>query len=343
MWSYLVTIELLNFKHMKRVVYLLVAVVSAFVFSSNVWSQGRVSLRINDGIGNVQLKFKIEESVSILMSEINRAESSNRSLELIGINMTQEARQQLRMLWDNVHFFCEENEVVERCLQTNRGYQIRNIPLIMKPVGERQDNVEYQEAVISFSKNGVITGFNLTLSMNMYSKVMQNTVEISDIRRRMEILDYVEYFRTSYNRKDIAFLKQVFSEDALIITGKVIKVRPSEVFPSGTKITYRKQTKQQYLTNLANAFKRTRYIHVTFDDIKIVSHPTKSDVYGVTVHQTWNASNYSDEGYVFMIWDFTNEYEPKIHVRTWQPDYLDKAKGQRMNPNDVFTLSDFSL
>lgn len=328
---------------MKKINLLLMAVVSAFVLSSNVWSQSRVSLRINDGIGNVPLKFKIEESVSALMSEINRAEINNRSLELSGLNLTSDARHQLRMLWDNVHFCCEENEIVERCLQTNRGYQVRNIPLVMKPVGERQDNVEYQEAVISFSKDGRITGFNLTLSMNMYSKVMQNTIEISDIRRRMEILDYVEYFRTSYNRKDISFLRQVFSEDALIITGKVIKVRPSEVFPSGNKITYRKQTKQQYLANLSAAFKRTKYIHVNFDDIKIVAHPTKSNVYGVTVHQSWNASNYSDEGYVFMIWDFTNEYEPKIHVRTWQPDYLDKAKGQRLNPNDVFTLGDFTL
>ena len=328
---------------MNKICLLLLAVVTAFAFSSDALAHGRVSLKINDGIGNVPLKFKIEESVSALMSEINRADDNNRSLDLYGMNLTQDARHQLKMLWENVHFYCEESEIVERCLQTNRGYQVRNIPLIMKPVGETLNKQEYQEAVISFSKEGKITGFNLTLSMNMYSKVMQNTMEITDVRRRMEILDYVEYFRTSYNRKDLSFLRQVFSEDALIITGKVIKVRPSEVFPSGTKITYRKQNKKQYLTNLAAAFKRNRYIHVNFDDIKIVAHPTKSNVYGVTVHQSWNASNYSDEGYVFMIWDFTNEYEPKIHVRTWQPDYLDKAKGVRMNPNDVFTLGDFTL
>ena len=328
---------------MNKISLLLLAVVAAFTFSSDVLAQRRVSLKINDGIGNVPLKFKIEESVSNLMCEINRAEANNRSLDLYGMNMTQDARHQLKTLWDNVHFYCDESEIVERCLQTNRGYQVRNIPLIMKPVGETLNKQEYQEAVISFSKEGKITGFNLTLSMNMYSKVMQNTMEITDVRRRMEILDYVEYFRTSYNRKDLSFLRQVFSEDALIITGKVIKVRPSEVFPSGTKITYRKQNKKQYLTNLAAAFKRNRYIHVNFDDIKIVAHPTKSNVYGVTVHQSWNASNYSDEGYVFMIWDFTNEYEPKIHVRTWQPDYLAKAKGVRMNPNDVFTLGDFTL
>ena len=179
--------------------------------------------------------------------------------------------------------------------------------------------------------------------MNMYAKVMQNKSEISDIRRRMQILDYVEHFRTAYNMKDMPFLQQVFSDDALIITGRVVKVEKSELFPQGNKVLYKKQTKQQYLSNLANAFKAAKYIKVNFDDIKVVAHPTKQNVYGVTLHQEWNTNRYSDEGIVFMIWDFTNEDQPKIHVRTWQPDWIDKEKGQRLNPNDVFSLSDFVL
>ena len=116
---------------MNKISLLLLAVVTAFAFSSDALAHGRVSLKINDGIGNVPLKFKIEESVSNLMCEINRAEANNRSLDLYGMNMTQDARHQLKTLWDNVHFYCDESEIVERCLQTNRGYQVRNIPLIM--------------------------------------------------------------------------------------------------------------------------------------------------------------------------------------------------------------------
>ena len=122
-----------------------------------------------------------------------------------------------------------------------------------------------------------------------------------------------------------------------------MKVQKSEVFPSGNKVVYKKQNKKQYLTNLGNAFKVAKYIKVNFDDIKVVAHPTKENVYGVTLHQEWNTNRYSDEGYVFMIWDFTNEDEPKIHVRTWQPDYIDKAKGQKLDPNEIFSLSDFVL
>ena len=132
---------------MNKISLLLLAVVTAFAFSSDALAHGRVSLKINDGIGNVPLKFKIEESASALMSEINRADDNNRSLDLYGMNLTQDARHQLKMLWENVHFYCEESEIVERCLQTNRGYQVRNIPLIMKPVGETLNKQEYQEAV----------------------------------------------------------------------------------------------------------------------------------------------------------------------------------------------------
>ena len=170
-----------------------------------------------------------------------------------------------------------------------------------------------------------------------------NRHEVSDIKDRMMILDYVEHFRTSYNQKDLNFLRQVFSDDALIITGRVIKTRRTDISPTGDKIIYTTQTKQQYLENLSRAFRSNAYIKVSFDNVVIVEHPTIKNIYGVTVHQKWNSSRYSDEGYVFMVWDFRKPDAPQIHVRTWQPEFVDKARGQRLSPNDVFTLGDFDL
>ena len=302
-----------------------------------------VKFTINDGISSGSIKKQMERNVSALLSELRAASAAQRSVNYEDVGITEEAKQQVDMLWMNIHFACEEPEVVERCLTTATGYQVRNIPLVMTPLDGETIKDDYQEAVINFDKQGKIVSFFFTIGMNMYSKVMQNSNEISDVRRRMAILDYVEHFRTAYNMKDMPFLQQVFSDDALIITGQVVKVQKSEVFPSGNKVIYKKQTKKQYLTNLGNAFRASKYIKVNFDDIKVVAHPTKDNVYGVTLHQEWNTNRYSDEGYVFMIWDFSNEDAPKIHVRTWQPDFIDKAKGQRLNPNDVFSLSDFVL
>jgi len=261
--------------------------------------------------------------------------------------MDTDAKDELNKLWQNDRFRCVEEEIVERVLTTHNGYQVRSIPLIVNSA-EGGEELGYQEAVINFNRQGVITSFYYTINPELYSKLrmgqMQNkNYEVTDIKDRMMILDYVEHFRTSYNQKDLRFLRQVFSDDALIITGKVVKVRKSEVMPSGNKVIYTTQTKQQYLDNLAKAFKSNSYIKVTFDDVVIVEHPTIHGIYGVTVHQKWNTARYSDEGYVFMVWDFRNPDMPQIHVRTWQPDYIDKARGQKLNPNDVFSLGDFDL
>jgi hypothetical protein len=322
--------------------YLLLAIV-AMTANIQVEAADAVKFYINDGISDSNAKKQMEQNVSALLTELGAAQEADRALDYSKVGITEEAKQQIDMLWINVHFMCDEAEIVERCLTTANGFQVRNIPLSLIAMPGETVKDDYQEAVINFDNGGKIVSFFFTIGMNMYSKVMQNSNEITDVRRRMAILDYVEHFRTAYNMKDMPFLQQVFSDDALIITGRVVKVQKSEIFPSGNRVIYKKQNKKQYLTNLGNAFKVAKYIKVNFDDIKVVAHPTKDNVYGVTLHQEWNTNRYSDEGYVFMIWDFSNEDEPKIHVRTWQPDYIDKAKGQRLNPNDVFSLSDFVL
>lgn len=308
----------------------------------------QVRLVIKDGTSNQQLKEKIERAVSVVMTEINRSQEKNvAKLELPQAYITKEAWQDLNKLWENEHFRCSEEEIVERLLTTRTGYQVRNIPLSVQAVGEGNE-LGYQEAVINFDNQGMITSVYYTINPELYSKLRMTQMsdkryEVTDIRDRMMILDYVEHFRTAYNQKDLRFLRQVFSDDALIITGRVIKVRKSEVAPSGNKVIYTSQTKQQYLNNLSRAFRTNSYIKVQFDNVMIVEHPTIHGIYGVTVHQKWNTARYSDEGYVFMVWDFRNPDLPQIHVRTWQPDYIDKSKGQKLSPNDVFTLGDFDL
>ena len=330
---------------MKKIISLFVL---TMVLSLQAMAYNQVKLVINDGISNQKLKEKMERAVSTVMTEINKSHELNIGvLDLPESCITKEANIELNKLWLNEHFRCVESEIVERLLTTRNGYQVRSIPLIVNASANGEE-LGYQEAVINFDRNGVITSFYYTINPELYSKLRMNQMsdkrfEVTDIRDRMMILDYVEHFRTSYNQKDLKFLRQVFSDDALIITGKVIKVGKTEMAPSGKKVVYTTQTKQQYLDNLNRAFRSNSYIKVQFDNVMIVEHPTIRGIYGVTVHQKWNAARYSDEGYVFMVWDFRNPDAPQIHVRTWQPDFIDKAKGQKLDPDDVFTLGDFDL
>ena len=302
---------------------------------------GAVRFSVSGGIYDNAVRTRIETSVSKLLTEVNSAQSSGRNINFSGLNLNQSVQKSMAMLWENSPFMCTDDEIVESCLTTPGGYQVRNIPLMMTPRKDREFNEnEYQEAVISFDRSGNIESFYLSINMNLYMNVIKSNLELTDLRRRQLILDYVEQFRTSYNTKDIDFLRQVFSDDALIITGKVIKQKPADGIKLPDKITYKKQSKKEYLTRLQSIYASNSYIKVTFDEIKVMRHPTNKDFYGVTLHQGYTSNRYHDDGYLFLLWDFRDESMPQIHVRTWQPD---KLNGERLPEDDIFTLSDFDI
>ena len=321
---------------MKKLLLIFLAALAAISVEAD-----NVTFSVSDGIDNAAIKSKIETSISRMLSEINAAQDAGRSLNFNAMgNIGTRVQQSMAMLWENCPFECMDEEIIEHCITTGSGYQVRNIPLLMKPTGEREfGEDEYQEAVISFDRQGNVESFYLSISMNLYMNVIKSNLELTDLRRRQLILDYVEQFRTAYNQKDINFLNQVFSDDALIITGKVINQKHAEGFTS-QKIQYNKQSKEQYIKNLRGVFARNSYIKVTFDEIEVMRHPVNPNFYGVTLLQGWTSGKYHDDGYLFLLWDFTNENAPQIHVRTWQPD---KIGGKPLPKDEVFSLSDFDI
>lgn len=337
MWSHLVSTQinhkLQSMNDMKKIFVILLSIMPLIAWAN-------VRMTISDGIDNAQIKGKMESTISAILTEVNKAQAEGRDLRLGAIGVPENVQVSMSMLWENSPFVCTDEEIVEHCLTTGSGYQIRNIPLEMRPVSDEEFNEsEYQEAVISFDKQGRLESFYLSISMNLYMNVVRGNKELTDLRRRQLILDYVEKFRTSYNQKDIHFLEQIFSDDALIITGKVIKQKKDHIaLPD--KIIYKKQTKQEYLTNLRRVFAVNSYIRVTFDEIKVMRHPVNPNFYGVTLHQGYTSNNYHDEGYLFLLWDFTDEDMPQIHVRTWQPDQIN---GGRIPEDEIFSLSDFDI
>lgn len=314
-----------------------------FLFVTQLMHAG-VTVKISDGIEDGSVKQKMETVMSAFLTEVNTAQPANRSINFRNLGIAVPVQESISMLWENSPFQCTDEEIVEICIITGSGYQVRNIPLMMCPTDKSFNEEEYQEAVFSFDRQGNLESFYLTLSLNLYMNVIKSNKEVTDLRRRQLILDYVEHFRTSYNQKDLAFLNQVFSDDALIITGKVIK-QSKDGIRLPDKIEYKKQSKQEYLNNLKRNFANNKYIKVTFDEIEVMRHPVNADFYGVTLHQGYTSSNYHDDGYLFLLWDFRDEKAPQIHVRTWQPDaYNVDGKGtQRIPKDEIFSLSDFDI
>ena len=316
-----------------------IAILSTFWLILSASAQ--VEVEVIDGTSNAALKNRIERNASAFMSEVYNAYQGNRALNLSGL-VSPNAEMSIEMLWENVHFRPEDQYVGDILLNSSDGYQLRNIPLVILPQDAGADT-DYKEAVLNFDRNGNISAVYFSIESNTYKNIMEKGVQLNDMERRLEILDYVERFRTSYNQKDLNFLNQVFSDDALIITGKVVAPRKStDGFSiSMPSVKYTKQTKTEYLSKLRNIFRYNRYINVNFDDVQIKRHGANPNIYGVRVVQHWNTSNYSDEGYVYMVWDFSNPDAPQIHVRTWQPMYLDAGKKQPLPEDEIFDLNSF--
>lgn len=297
-------------------------------------------------VRNEELRREINLSVTRLLTAFNNAQGRGEQPQLENIGVTSDIIPTILKLWEDCPFRCAETEIVERATPTPRGeLQIRNIPLIMMPTNEAQASwKKYQEAVITIDKNGEVCDFHLAVNPDLYIKVMSGASDVDDFVQRQLILEYVERFRNAYNLKDIGFLQQIFSEDALIITGKVVTAVKSDInrmSMNNKKVIYSRQTKKEYLTKLERIFKANKRINVLFDDIKVVKHPAKADFYGVTLKQGYSSDSYSDEGYLFLLWDFSDPEAPQIHVRTWQPDKIDL--NTPLPEEEIFSVDDFDI
>lgn len=285
----------------------------------------------------VGIKANVEQSVSSLLTEINNAGNANRQLSLGKVRIERDAKKNLEALWENMHFVPFDDNIKQRCLNDDQGYQIRDIAGKLCPVDNTFEGDLFCQLVISFNSSGYITGVRIARSNETFDPSM--AVGVTDARRRLEILKFVEDFRCYYIEKNISALEKIFADDALIITGSVIKQKPmASLETPSVRVKYRKEDKNQYINRLrTQVFKNNRYIDVKFDHISIMRSgtPGKECFYGVTLHQDWssirngdtrataNHPSYHDEGWLFLLWEFHDDGTPPvIHVRSWQPDEL---------------------
>ena len=170
--------------------------------------------------------------------------------------------------------------------------------------------------------------------------VLRGGLSATDSASRRIILNYCEHLRTAYTTKDIDFLRQVFSDDALIIVGTVVSNRkaPGSITAGGSEnVRYSLRTKSAYIARLSDIFAANRRIDMRFSDFRIMRHPSLEGIYGVTLRQRYASDGYSDDGWLFLLWDFRDPSMPQIHVRTWQPS------STVTSDDDLIDLSDFNL
>ena len=328
---------------MKRIGFLLLfTFMCSVTINTNAQSE-KVWFAIKDGMDNQNLMSLIESNTTTFLTSCNEAILKGKKPDFPSNIMSKDSRKQVMAFLETTPMFSSKEYISEKCLsKSSGGYQVRNIPVNIP--GAPEDNQD-QEIVINYTSAGLIDNISISVEETRYREIMEEYSTIEDFGRREIIIDFVENFRTSYNIKDIKYLESVFSEQALIITGKVVKIAPSKDravnnLLGSEKITYVTQTKTEYMSNLKRTFSRNKYIDVQFEDIEVVRHPKNDFLYGVTLKQKWGSSTYNDTGYVFLMIDFKDDMQPMIHVRTWQPD---SYNGRSLSKDELFKLNDFNI
>ena len=139
---------------------------------------------------------------------------------------------------------------------------------------------------------------------------------------RLTLISFIEDYQTAYalQRKD--YLEQIFSDNALIIVGTVLKkTKQTDDFrmKQNVMVKYDTLSKSQYLSRLNRVFDNNEFVNLNFTNTKFNTVNGKNNVIGVQLRQEYFSSTYSDVGYLFLMVDLRDEL-PVIHVRTWQPN-----------------------
>lgn len=331
-----------------RILGRILFIVSLLMADITVAVAVNVKVNADKGVSPTVIQ-KIEKNLNVLLTEINDAQTADRPLQLKAIPLGASAKETLNKLWVVAQFYCCDEEVTDRLWNFRDSYMVRSIPLIIVPdAADKWAEGTYQEAVVEFDKQGNVTDFRFSFSSRLGESLERCSGSVVEEQRKLEILSWCDRLATAYNEHNMAFMQKVFSDKALIITGHITTETNRETGIMNEKVVYSRQTKKQYMMNLARCFAKNKWIKVEFDEVGIGGSEggcgtvTKSSVnenfYGVRLHQKWRSTNYSDEGYVFLLWNFTDENSPQIEVRTWQPD---KVNGKKIDNDDIISLGDF--
>lgn len=189
--------------------------------------------------------------------------------------------------------------------------------------GFRNNNRKFVENVVfTFNNQLKIDEVLFGLGKEAYNDIMMKGVWNMDAR--LILANFLEEYKTAYALKDIDFVRNVFDDNAVIITGRVSN-RPKNVIEKSQYldskiIKYNRQTKNEYLRNLEHCFAGNEYINIRFANNDIVKAGVGGETYGIQIKQDYYSSTYGDTGYLFLMVDVNNPDSPIIKVRTWQPE-----------------------
>ncbi len=291
----------------------------------------------NDLDKNVKTPFTMTECPQNIRTKIeNQANDFINLINSNNSNAIQKAYANDSYLLNNISNLIKYNRIRvasnQNDLQINKtydGWELRGLCVSSKYPSVQKQNTDY--LVLNFDEEGTLNEVSFTLFKGVYEEYKNSSVDTDTWKRNQVMIKFLEKYRTAYMTRDLSTIETLFSDDAVIIIGRVLKKEPLNKdiefrrLADEPDVNYLKYSKNQYLNNLKKSFEGNQDIFLGYNSLKVLIKNNQPDTYGISMRQNYQSSVYSDEGYLFLLVDFKDK-EPKIYVRAWQPSEWSEEK-----------------
>ena len=238
-------------------------------------------------------------------------------------------------LWDQSPMYCITSEVEAEVTPyaPTGGYEMRGITV---NVMEASPETAFCPLALTYDSEGNLCEVNVALESRLVSRAVVQGRSDTERANRQLIVNFVESLLTGYSGKDGSLLKQVYSDDPLLLTPTGLKKKSDSRMVNamlnglGSERSKRaSQERRDYLQQVQRMLSRAPWFRIEVDDIQIMQHPMRANFYGVSLHQRECPTLGTDSGWLLMVFNLEDPANPCLELRIWQ------TEGERLQITDL--------
>ena len=229
-----------------------------------------------------------------------------------------------------------------RLVEMENRIQVRSIPVSIN-LREPGNNKIFTEKLCFLFEDNKICWINFALEDYYIDDAIRRNEHSHDFLKRLSGINFMEYYKTIFNLKQVDLISEIFADSAQIFVGYIKEskevnknlARELDTALESHQVHLEKYSKSEYIDRLRDhVFPKNKYINIQFQDMDLLRRSEQRPIYAVSLHQEYFSSTYSDQGYLMLLLDFANENEPKIFFRYWQPEKFGEEDLRAIEPGD---------
>ncbi|MFI3262359.1 MAG: hypothetical protein R3Y26_05575 [Rikenellaceae bacterium] len=274
--------------------------------------------------------------MSKLIKQLNLThERSVRKLDLTDIDMTADAKQDIRKICNCSPLYSEDTIINCNVIQITDGYQVRGVSFVVEKFSTELG------LVIDFSPQGTIE--SVYFAIDSFAYCHKNNLfytETKNIKENEVIINFLERLRTAFLIRDLKYIFKVMldnDEELSILNGTEMQKSNSDMINkylfSGLGALIKSISSDEFVLT-------SKYNIVDFVDIEILRHPANSKILSMRFRLTWRNSDYMSDCWLFSVLSFLDSKHMCFCVSSWHSYIFDED----IYPiEEVCSLADFTF